>query len=142
VAHTVHDTVFLIIENIDYTIGYKTAHPQTDLQKLLQKSYYGLTYILHTFHLHFCTLISFSVITLNYFTTNFLICTELQSGIVNLIMTQSLQVPLCRLRHLYQGEITRAILQVMNPINGIGHGEAVSASLILKIIKHKNQLCL
>jgi hypothetical protein len=35
VTHIVHDTVSLIIENIDYTIGYKASHPQTDLQKLL-----------------------------------------------------------------------------------------------------------
>jgi hypothetical protein len=71
VAHIVHDTVFLIIKNTDYTIGYKASHPQTDLQKLLQKSKHGLT--LHTFDLYFCTLILFSVITLN-FNTNFLIC--------------------------------------------------------------------
>jgi hypothetical protein len=44
-AHIVHDTVFLIIENIDYTIGYRASHPQTDLHKLLQKSHYGLAYI-------------------------------------------------------------------------------------------------
>jgi hypothetical protein len=44
-------------------------------------------------------------------------------------MTQSLQVPLCRLRHLYQGEITLAILRVMNPI------VKESFSLTLPVIK-------
>ena len=107
-AHTVHDTVFLIIENIDYTIGYKASHPQTDLQKLLQKSHYGLTYILHTFDLHFCTLILLSARTPN-FTTNFLICTELQSEIASFLFISyndaiSPEVPLCHLRHLYRGK--------------------------------------
>jgi hypothetical protein len=77
------------------------------------KNYITGSHILHTFDLHFCTLILFSVLTLN-FIINFLICTT-----VSFIMTQSLQVPLCRLRHLYQEDITLAILRVMNPIAAI-----------------------
>jgi hypothetical protein len=91
VSHIVHDSIiFLIIENIDYTIGYKASHPQIDLQKLitakitLRTHIYYILILNDTFDLHFCTLILFSVITLDL-TTNFLICTELQSGIVSFL---------------------------------------------------------
>jgi hypothetical protein len=77
--------------------------------------------LIHTFDLHFCTLILFSVITLN-FTTNFLSALKLQSGIISFLFISyhdaitagpslSLAPPVSG------GEgVTLAILQVMNPI--------------------------
>jgi hypothetical protein len=72
-----------------------------------------LTHILHFFNLHFCTLILFSVLTL-YFTNKVFTWTKLQSAMVIFLLISYNDAitrgPFCRLRHLYNGEITRTVL--------------------------------
>jgi hypothetical protein len=72
VTHIIRDTVFLIIENIGYAMGYKASHLQTEADA----NHVTDSHIIY--NLDFYSLILFSVITLN-FTKNFLTCTELQS---------------------------------------------------------------